>query len=110
MTRVALIGCGKIADAHAEQITRISDCEIVGVCDKEELMAKQLFERFPVQRYFNDVQRMLDEASPDVVHITTPTQSHFTLGMMCLKAGCNVYIEKPFTVTAAEAEQLLNLA
>ena len=48
MLRVAIVGCGKIADAHASQIRRIPECDIVGVCDTEPLMARQLFERFPV--------------------------------------------------------------
>jgi len=108
--RVGIIGCGRIADSHAEQITRIADCEIVGVCDKEELMAKQLYERFPVEGYFSDVDELLSIARPDVVHITTPPQSHFDLGKRCLESGCHVYIEKPFTVNAIEAEELINIA
>ena len=43
MLKVAIVGCGKIADAHASQIQRILEgCEIVGVCDREPLMARQL--------------------------------------------------------------------
>jgi len=108
--RVGIIGCGKIADAHAEQLIRISGCEIVGVCDREELMAKQLYERFPIKHYFSDVDALLESAKPDVVHITTPPQSHFDLGRKCLESGCHVYLEKPFTVTASEAEKLIGIA
>src|SRR6266849_2155943 len=107
MLRVAIIGCGKIADQHAEQIVLISGCEIVGVCDREELMARQLQERLNVQAYFTEVQDLLNKAKPDVVHITTPPQSHYPLGKLCLEAGCHVYIEKPFTVNTAEAEELI---
>lgn len=110
MIRVGMIGCGKIADAHAEQIQRITGCEIVGVCDREELMAKQLYERFPVKKYYNDVHRFLEESKPDVVHITTPPQGHLELGRLCLEAGSHVYIEKPFTVNTAEAEELIEIA
>jgi predicted dehydrogenase len=108
--KAGIIGCGKIADQHADEIKRISGCELVGVCDSEELMAKQLYERFGARQYYSDVRKMLDEARPDIVHITTPTQSHFALGKMCLEAGCNVYIEKPFTINTEEAEALINLA
>jgi predicted dehydrogenase len=110
MIKVGIIGCGKIADAHAAQIKRISGCEIVGVCDKEILMAKQLFERFEVKQYFGDLDELLNEARPDVIHITTPPQSHYELGRICLEAGCHVYIEKPFTVNTSEAVKLINLA
>lgn len=110
MIKAGIIGCGKIADQHADEIKRIPGCELVGVCDSEELMAKQLFERFGAKQYYSDVRELLDKARPDVVHITTPTQSHFELGKMCLEAGCNVYIEKPFTIDTAEAEALIKLA
>jgi predicted dehydrogenase len=110
MLKVAILGCGKIADQHAEQILLIAGCEIVGVCDREELMARQLQERLNVGTYFTEVQDLLDKARPDVVHITTPPQSHYSLGKLCLEAGCHVYIEKPFTVNAAEAEELIRLA
>ncbi len=110
MIRVGIIGCGKIADQHAEQIQWIPGCEIVGVCDQEELMAKQLHERFRVKQYFINPKELLKVGEPDVVHITTPAQSHFELGKVCLEAGASVYIEKPFTLNCKEAETLVALA
>jgi predicted dehydrogenase len=110
MLKIAIVGCGKIADAHAEQIRRIRGCEIVAACDREELMAKQFQQRFRVTHCFDDMNRMLEEAKPDVVHITTPPSSHFDLGRLCIERGVNVYIEKPFTLTTTEAEELIALA
>lgn len=110
MIKVVIIGCGKVADQHAAQIQRISGAEIVGVCDREPLMAKQLFERFRINKCFTDIEEMLEEVKPDVVHITTPPQSHFELGKLCLEAGCNVYMEKPFTMDTEEAQELVRLA
>jgi predicted dehydrogenase len=110
MLKVAIVGCGKIADSHAMQIQRINNCEIVAVCDREPLMAKQLYERFPVKSYFTDLKEMLDKACPDVVHITTPAESHFKVAEICLEHGRSVYVEKPFTLYAAEAQYLIELA
>jgi len=110
MLRVSIIGCGKIADSHAEQIRRINDCEIVGVCDREELMARQLAERFSTKMFFSDIHDLLDKARPDVVHITTPPQSHFELGRLCLDRGCHIYVEKPFTLDTAQALELIRMA
>jgi predicted dehydrogenase len=110
MFKVAIVGCGKIADAHAAQIQKIEGCEIVGVCDREPLMAKQLQERFPVKRSFTDVAELVSEAQPDVVHITTPPASHFDIASFCLQHGCHVYVEKPFTLNASEAQQLVDRA
>jgi predicted dehydrogenase len=108
--RVAIIGCGKIADSHASQIGRIRDSEIVGVYDREPLMAQQLAKRFPVKQAFSSLSQLFDEARPDVVHITTPPQGHFDLAKTCMDRGCHVYVEKPFTVWADEAEKLIALA
>jgi predicted dehydrogenase len=110
MFKVAVVGCGKIADAHASQIQRIKGCEIVGACDKEPLMARQLCERFPVKRFFSDVTELLSECRPDVVHITTPPESHFGIAKLCLERGCHIYVEKPFTLDAEEAHVLVALA
>jgi predicted dehydrogenase len=110
MLRVAIIGCGKIADQHVAALHRVADCVLVGVCDREPLMAEQLGERCGIKEYFSDAGEMLAKCSPNVVHITTPPQSHFPLARQCLEAGCHVYVEKPFTVTADEAEALVQMA
>jgi predicted dehydrogenase len=110
MLKIGIVGCGKISDAHAAVIQRIKDCEIVGVCDREPLMAKQLYDRFPVRNHFSDLNQMLETARPDVVHITTPPAGHFDIARVCLEAGCHVYVEKPFTVDAKEARGLIDLA
>jgi predicted dehydrogenase len=110
MLRIAIIGCGKIADQHLWAVRRIDGCQVVAACDRELLMAQQLAERFEIPEAFEDAQHMLQAVKPDVVHITTPPQSHFSLGRACLDSGCHVYLEKPFTVTAGEAETLVRLA
>jgi predicted dehydrogenase len=110
MLRVAIVGCGKIADAHAEQLGRIPDCEIVAACDREPLMAKQLSERFPVGACFTDLREMLAAANPDVVHITTPPESHFPIAKQCLESGCHVYVEKPFALSEENARALIEMA
>lgn len=110
MIKIGIIGCGKISDSHANHINRISGCEIVGVCDREELMAKQMCDRFKARYYFDDVHKLLEVTRPDIIHITTPPQSHFELGKLCLESGCHVYMEKPFTLNVIEAEKLIKLA
>jgi predicted dehydrogenase len=110
MLKVAIIGCGKIADSHAAQIKRVEGCEIVAACDREELMARQLCERFQIKDAFTDVQTMLAKAQPNVVHITTPPQSHYELAKLCLDNGSHVYVEKPFTLNTMEAVDLIEHA
>lgn len=110
MVKVAIVGCGKIADSHASMIQLIDGCEIVGVCDQEELMGRQLAERFSIKQSFTDLRELLNMVRPDVVHITTPPQSHFNITKLCLDWGAHVYVEKPFTINEEEAKVLVGLA
>ncbi len=111
MLKIAIVGCGKIAEVHAEVIKSHSSlATLVATCDKELLMAKQLAERFGAKSYYDDLPKMLKEERPDAVHITTPPQSHYELAKTCLEAGCHVFVEKPFTINAAETRGLINLA
>ena len=108
--RVAIVGCGKIADQHVQAINRIGVAEIVGVCDREPLMAAQLADRFGIAGRFADVAELMRAAKPEVVHVTTPPQSHRDIAAQCLEAGAHVYLEKPFTVTTPEAIDVIERA
>jgi predicted dehydrogenase len=109
MLRVAIVGCGKIADEHARQIGRVKGATLSACFDAEPLMATQMHERYDGLPCYEDLGTML-ATKPDVVHITTPPQSHYAVAMRCLEAGCHVFVEKPFTMTTAEAVDLLNTA
>ncbi len=108
--RVAIVGCGKVADKHVAQILRLAGCEIVGVSDQEGLMAAQLAERYGIKFHSSDLREMLVQSRPDVVHVATPPPSHFAVAKQCLEAGCHVYVEKPITLNSKEAAELIRLA
>ncbi len=108
--KVGLVGCGQIADAHLQQIRRIPWADPVAVCDLEPLLARQAAERFEIPGQFTSLEEMLDQSQPDVVHVTTSVASHRPLAMQLLEAGVHVYVEKPFTVDADEARNVLDCA
>jgi predicted dehydrogenase len=108
--RVVLVGCGQIADAHLQEIQKLDCAEVVAVCDRQIDLAKQAAARFEVPRMFTQLSDALADARPDVVHVTTPPRSHLPLALEALAAGVHVYVEKPFTVNAHEARQILSAA
>ncbi|WP_437202476.1 Gfo/Idh/MocA family protein [Planctomicrobium sp. SH664] len=108
--RIAVLGCGQIADAHLSQLRRIPAAEVVAVCDVYEDLAYQAAARFAVPRTFTSLERMLDDTRPDVVHVTTPAHTHAPLAMQLMEAGCHVYVEKPFTLDCLESEKVLATA
>ena len=108
--RVAIIGCGQIADAHLQQVQRIDCAETVAVVDLNRHLAEQAAKRFQVRHWFTDIEQMIKEIQPDVIHITTPPNTHYALAKIILKYGIHIYMEKPFTSNLAEAEEIVELA
>jgi len=108
--KVALVGCGKIADCHVEEIRKLDVASLVAVCELEPLIAEQLAVRYKIPACYSDFGRMLASEAPDVVHITTPPQSHYALAAQALDAGCHVYVEKPLTLDCLSAQRLIQHA
>jgi predicted dehydrogenase len=105
--KVAIVGCGKIADAHVEEIAKLDNAYVVGACDRELIMAEQLARRYGIPSYYDDLDRLLEAEKPDVLHITTPPQSHLSLVVRAVDAGCHVYVEKPLAVDLDETRRLI---
>jgi predicted dehydrogenase len=108
--RIALLGCGQIADAHLQEIRKLRGVELVAVCDVHRDLAVQAGARFGVPGIYTDLRQMIAEARPDVVHITTPAHTHCSLAIQILQLGCHVYVEKPFTLDGVEADRVAHVA
>lgn len=103
---VGLVGCGKISDIHLEVMASSPLARLVGVCDRELLMARQAGRRFHVPS-FESAEEMLAAVKPEAVHITTPPQSHMALATLALDSGCHIYVEKPFALNIEEGKTIL---
>lgn len=110
MIRSAVIGAGRVAQQHLACLARLPGVRLVGVCDLSRALAEYAADRFGVPAWFTDHERMLAEAQPDVVHITTPAISHFRLAQDCLHAKAHVFLEKPATARFEELVALRALA
>jgi len=110
MIRVGVIGYGYWGPQIARNIHAAEDCELAVVCDKSPAALGR------VQRVFTDVHTTCDPSevlrSPDIdaVAVITPVWTHFELAKTALENGKHVFVEKPFTSTAAQAEELIELA
>jgi predicted dehydrogenase len=109
--KIAIVGCGKFADAHAEQIARMPELgRLVAVCDAEPLMAEQLAVRYGIGAHFSSFDAMLEQIRPDVVHVATPPATHLGLARRAFEAGAHVYVEKPLAPTLEAAQALVEAA
>ncbi len=105
--RVGIVGCGKIADGHAEVLKFLPGATLVAVCDREILLAEQLAVRFGVPGHYDNLASMLQAEALDVVHITTPPAVHLALTRQCVEAGAHVFLEKPLALNAPDSRALI---
>ena len=108
--RIGLIGSGKMGRHHLKAIAASSRGTVVGVADPAA-SADELKAILPAGAIVvSNAADLFAQARPDVVHIVTPPATHGDLALQAIDAGCHVYIEKPFTPTAAEASRILSRA
>ena len=105
--RIGVVGCGKVADGHLEEIQKMANAQITAVCDVEPIMAEQLAVRYSIEKQYCDFDEMLRTEHLDVVHITTPPQFHLPLARKAVAAGCHLYVEKPLALNLSDARELI---
>ena len=107
--KAALIGTGQIAQQHLACLRSLPGVTLAGVCDLSRALAESAAERYGIAAWFTDHRAMLEEVRPDVVHITTPPSSHFSLAMDALAAGAHVIVEKPLATAHDQVAVLLRI-
>lgn len=108
--RVALVGMGKMGMHHLRAIERQPNARLVAVTDPR-MGDNGLGDDLPDSvTKFREVDEMLQRLKPDVVHVATPPETHVEIARKAVEAGAHVYVEKPFSLTAQEAEDLLDIA
>jgi len=105
--RAAVVGVGYLGRFHAEKYEALPAAELVGVCDIDESVGRQVADRIGT-RFFADHRELAGLV--DAVTIAATTGAHFELARFFLEHGVHVLVEKPMTRTAREAEILTALA
>ena len=104
--KFAVVGCGHIGKRHAEMIDRNEDAELTAIVDiknNEELD----IEKYQVP-FFHSLEALLQsDLKPDVINIATPNGLHASQAILCLEAGINVVIEKPFALSTTAAAAVI---
>jgi predicted dehydrogenase len=105
--KCAVIGTGYLGKFHAEKYASLPDCELVAVVDIDEQAAQTVAEKHGAQA-LTDYSTLLNTV--DAVSIVVPTTLHHQVAKDFLTAGVHVLVEKPITVTVAEADELIAIA
>jgi predicted dehydrogenase len=108
--RTAVIGYGYWGPRIARNLNAAADCKVVAICDKSTGSLERASRDFPNAELTCDVNAVLSSPDIDAIAVVTPVWTHFELAESALKNGKHVFVEKPFTSTSAQAEQLVELA
>jgi len=108
--RAAIVGTGSIARQHLACLAELPVAEVVAVADLSGAAAAAAAERFGVPAAFTSHEELLEQARPDVVHVTAPPAAHFEIAAGAVAAGSAVIVEKPLADTHERAVTLIEQA
>ncbi|MCW3110509.1 MAG: putative dehydrogenase [Segetibacter sp.] len=103
--KFALIGCGRIAERHAEHMKNYG--ELVAVCDVVKEKATRFADKYAVNAYTEIDRLLLNEKNIDVVVICTPNGLHAVHSIKALRAGFHVLCEKPMAITVQDCKAMI---
>jgi scyllo-inositol 2-dehydrogenase (NADP+) len=108
MVRVGVIGFGLAGQAfHARVIRGVPGMELACILERRGSKALEIY---PDVRVARSLEELLTDQTIGLCVVATPNDSHFELTRACLMAGRSVVVDKPFTPTLAEAQELVRLA
>jgi len=108
MVRVGLIGFGLAGQAfHAPVIRAVPGMELACIVERSGTRAR---EKYPDVRVARTVEELLADKEIQLCVVATPNDSHFELARACLLAGRDVVVDKPFSPTLRESDELVRLA
>ncbi|MBP3962672.1 Gfo/Idh/MocA family protein [Paenibacillus lignilyticus] len=108
--KVAIVGCGHIAGAYVRSIQQSPYSQIVAVCDNRIEHAADFATKNGIRGIYGDFAQMLRDEAIDLLVNITPPYLHGELNRQALKAGVNVWSEKPIATEMSVAQELLALA
>ena len=112
---MAVIGVGSMGTAHVKQALDIKTTHIVAVCDVDsnasERASQLVYQRTnKAPRVVGDFRKLLDDKSIDAVVIATPDHWHAPIAVAAMKAGKDVYVEKPASHVFREGRVMVETA
>jgi len=108
--RVGVIGYGYWGPNVVRNLFALEACEVVALCDQNAEALKKARRTYPGLRMTTDAGEVLTAPDIDAVAIVTPVWTHYELARTALENGKHVFVEKPFTSTVDQAEELVELA
>jgi predicted dehydrogenase len=110
MIRIGVIGYGYWGPNIVRNFQTHESAEVVRVCDKNTKCADRLRKAFPSVPFCTDDREILESTHIDTVAVVTPVWTHHQIAKRALLNGKHVFVEKPFTCSVDQAEELIEIA
>jgi predicted dehydrogenase len=110
MLKFGVIGYGYWGPNIVRNLRALEGCQVVGICDQSAATHKRIYAAHPGIPVHSDSNDLVKSGDVDAIAVITPVWTHYELAKAALENGKHVFVEKPFTSTAAQAEELINLA
>ncbi|HTD39713.1 MAG TPA: Gfo/Idh/MocA family oxidoreductase [Mucilaginibacter sp.] len=102
-----IIGCGNVTEKKSGQAyNKIHNSKLVAVMRRDGAKAADYAARHNVSRWYDDADKLLNDPEVNAVSVATPPAFHLDYAIAALKKGLNVYVEKPVTRNAQEAQAM----
>jgi len=110
MIRMGIIGYGYWGPNIVRNFGTTDGCRIAAICDQREEALKRAKKAFSGVNVTTDWHSLIEAPDIDAIGVITPVSTHFELAKAALENGKHIFVEKPFTATCAQAEELIELA
>lgn len=109
--KVALVGCGSIAEGiYLPQMKTFPNVEVVAVCDIVPERAEEYAQRFGVPEWYPNIDELLAKCDFEILMDTASIPAHHELNMKALKAGKHLYSQKPVGLTVEQVTEQIQAA
>jgi predicted dehydrogenase len=110
MIRIGVIGYGYWGPNVVRNLRGLDGCRVSAVCDQSPAALKRINQAHPDLAVTPQSSELLESPDIDAIAVVTPVYAHFKLAKAALENGKHVFVEKPFTSTVQQAEELIELA
>jgi predicted dehydrogenase len=110
MVKFGVVGYGYWGPNVVRNLDRLETAEVVAVCDKSPASRKKVAKAYPDVLVTDDAAELMSSTDIDAIAVVTPVWTHYELAKAALLGGKHIFVEKPFTSNAAQAQELIELA
>jgi uncharacterized protein (TIGR00369 family) len=108
--RWGILGTGGIAGSFAADLRLTDSAVVVAVGSRSQASADRFADEFGIAGRHGSYESLVADPAVDVVYVATPHPMHHDNAILALRAGKHVLVEKPFTMNAAEARDIVGVA